>query len=114
MSRYYDMEGNPIEGVLTWAQMFESDDRQIGRDEPARDILVSTVWLGIDHSFGFSGPPLIFETMIFGGREDQYQVRYSTREEALAGHKHAVRVAWTFRDKVVDALKGFIPTFPIP
>lgn len=117
MSRYYDMEGNPIPGgALEWAKMFEdTENRRVGRDEPARGIVVSTVWLGLDHRWGY-GPPLIYETMIFGGRfeDDEYQVRYSTREEALAGHKHAVRIAWTFRDKLVDALKGFIPTFPIP
>ena len=46
---------------------------------------VSTVFLAIDYSFG-DGPPLLFETMIFGGEHDMYQDRYSTWEEALIGH----------------------------
>lgn len=50
------------------------------------DYLISTVWLGLDHSFGY-GPPLIFETMVFkGGESDLDCERYSTEEEALAGH----------------------------
>jgi hypothetical protein len=35
---------------------------------------VSTVFLGTNHSFGFE-PPLLFETMIFGGRFDDYQTQ---------------------------------------
>jgi uncharacterized protein YcaQ len=63
------------------------------------------VWLGLDHSFGF-GQPLIFETMIhsltlyphnffgrlhLGPEWDDYQERYSTETEAVAGHEQLVR-----------------------
>jgi len=53
---------------------------------------VSTVWLGLDHQWG-DGPPLIFETMVFGGRGKlaDAQQRYATREQALAGHAEMVR-----------------------
>lgn len=46
---------------------------------------VSTVWLGLDHQFE-DGPPLIFESMVFGGGLDQCQERYPTLAEAHAGH----------------------------
>ena len=52
-------------------------------------VTISTVFLGLDHAWG-DGPPLLFETMIFGGSHDQYQERYSSKKEALAGHKQAV------------------------
>ena len=52
---------------------------------------VSTVWLGLDHSFNIGkGRPIIFETMVFGGSFDGEQERYSTEEEALAGHASMV------------------------
>jgi len=35
----------------------------------------------------------LFETMIFGGEHDQYQVRYSTWDDALNGHQFAVNLA---------------------
>jgi hypothetical protein len=63
---------------------------------------ISTVWLGIDHSFGDGGPPLIFETMIFGRDSDtgktrygdeRYQMRYATEAGAVAGHAEAVGLA---------------------
>lgn len=97
MSGYYDMAGKPME-LLEWADKFEHSDRQIGHTKLwFGRVYISTVWLGLDHDF--SAPidkpnphPLIFETMIFfrdhGGNE---QWRYSTKEEALAGHERAVR-----------------------
>jgi len=51
-------------------------------------VLVSTVFLGLDHSFGH-GAPLLFETMIFGGTHDEYQERCSTYEEAEVMHEKA-------------------------
>lgn len=92
MGDYYDQDGKPIE-MFEWARLFEDNDsRKIGSDKRG-DILVSTVWLGLDHQWG-DGPPLIFETMIFGGEHDEEQWRYSTREEAEAGHKAACALAF--------------------
>lgn len=55
---------------------------------------ISTVDLGIDHSFGF-GKPLYYETMIFSdsgeNRFEYYQDRYTTQEEAVKGHEEAVK-----------------------
>lgn len=57
---------------------------------------VSTVDLGIDHSFGM-GNPLYYETMVFkkDGESidytDLYCERYSTEEEARKGHKRIVK-----------------------
>lgn len=64
---------------------------------------VSTVDLGLDHSFGM-GDPLYYETMIFlkdnvfkfplEEREENifeyYQERYTTEEQARAGHQKAI------------------------
>ncbi len=36
------------------------------------------------------GPPVLFETMIFGGPEHGYQERYTSWTEAEEGHKRAV------------------------
>ncbi len=39
---------------------------------------ISTLWLGINHNYG-DGPPLIFETMVFGGEHDEEMMRYASR-----------------------------------
>lgn len=53
---------------------------------------VSTVWMGLDHNFFGEGPPLIFETMIFGGPLDGQRWRWPTEEAALAGHDQVVEL----------------------
>lgn len=52
-------------------------------------LLVSTVWLGLNHAH-LGGPPLIFETMVFGGDRDGDCERYATEAEARAGHARVV------------------------
>jgi hypothetical protein len=57
----------------------------------SREIRVSTVFLIFDHAFGLEGvKPLLFETMIFGGKRNDYCQRYATWDEAVAGHAEAV------------------------
>lgn len=58
-------------------------------------ILVSTIFLGLDHSFSDDGPPVLFESMIFGGPLSGEQRRYTSRADALAGH--ADLCAWVQR-----------------
>lgn len=56
-------------------------------------VQVSTVFLGLNHAWRASEPPMIFETMIFGGEHDQDQDRCSTWEEAEAMHKRMCKKA---------------------
>lgn len=86
---FYGMDGEPIPDK-DWGSRFEADDRKVALTQVG-DSIVSTVLLMIDHNFSGVGPPLIFETMIFGsdGWED-LEERYSTKGEALAGHVRIV------------------------
>lgn len=78
----------PIEvDLMTWARWYGDADRHIAFDhlEPWR---VSTVFLGLDHNFGGEGPPLLFETMVFGeGWGDLWCERTSTYEQAITIHE---------------------------
>lgn len=88
-------KGEPVEEpeLMKWARWCEEGaNRRLAQDKLAGGITVSTVFLGLDHSFGGS-EPVLWETMIFGGPEDQYQERYSTREKALEGHAKAMELA---------------------
>jgi hypothetical protein len=84
---YYGWQGEPITQE-EWSALF-ADERHVGDDDIA-GVRVSTVWLGLDHSWGLSGPPLIFETMVFGGKFDEWAWRYSTEREAREGHARIV------------------------
>lgn len=76
--------------ALAWARWLEEHPaRKVVNRTTVDDADVSTVFLGINHQWG-DGPPLIFETMIFGGEYDQFQRRWTTRAQAVAGHDQVV------------------------
>ena len=93
MSDKYILEGKipvPCGDLMTWAQWFETADRHVANDIIGKST-ISTVFLGLNHAFG-RGRLLLFETMIFDGKHDGYQDRYTTWEEAEIGHQRAVRL----------------------
>jgi len=92
MGRHYILDQNslPIEAdFITWARWFETANRTLEKTEVG-DVIISTVFLGLDHSFSETTHPILYETMIFGGPLDEFQWRYSNRESALLGHARAV------------------------
>jgi hypothetical protein len=91
MTEKYILEGHsaiPCNSAMDWAHWFEKANRVVAQTS-CGDTRVSTVFLGLDHSFG-GATPLLFETMIFGGPNDGYQERCSTWEEAEVMHEKAV------------------------
>lgn len=90
--RYYDRDGRSITlhemEQLKWSG---TDYDRVGLTQVG-NLSVSTVWLGMDHRSG-DGPPLIFETMVFDEAAVEWlddQWRYSTLDEARAGHESVV------------------------
>ena len=103
-----DAQGNavPAPGLLEWGAWLETADRRVAVTRFAWGA-VSTVFLGLDHNF-FGNPaddplsykPLLWETMVFvthaeGNRAllrelDLERQRYTSREDAVAGHKEMV------------------------
>jgi hypothetical protein len=82
----------------TWGKFMKKVDRIVKKTEVAKGIIVSTVFLGLDHRFVGRGPPILFETMTFGGSRDGQMYRYSSWDDAEAGHEAEVK-------RVVKALK---------
>ena len=78
----------PERDLFTWGRWLEPADRQVKHTEQG-DVRVSTVFLGLDHGFGH-GPPLLFESMAFVGHDSISCERYSTWDEAVAGHDRMV------------------------
>lgn len=100
---WYKRNGMPF-GLRTakteqgWIQIYKKIERKLSDPDykrVARTRLwwggcVSTIWLGLDHGFGNS-KPMIFESMLFGGEDNNSLQRYSTEHEALKGHKEMVK-----------------------
>lgn len=95
MTRFYALrDGQPVRvGAHEWATWFETSaqERVVARDEVRKDVSVSTVFLGIDHSFTAGDAPVLWETMVFGGTYDELQRRYTSREDAVNGHAEILR-----------------------
>ncbi len=81
---FYDRKGRPID-MRTWERLAEDRRYKVVRQHYDRHVFVSTVWLGMDHSWLPNGSIEIFESMIFGGPLNHCQERYTTEEEALFG-----------------------------
>lgn len=80
-----------------WARWFEKNRRtRCVRQSDVGAYRVSTMFLGLDHRFGDSGPPLIYETMVFGGPLDQHCWRDSTWWGAEARHDAICRIVKKF------------------
>lgn len=87
----------PQPDLRMWAEWYETADRHVGFCDFG-DMKVSTVFLGMDHSWDGSAP-MLFETMVFERnrdpgleldyvQSDDFEMwRYSTWAQAEAGHE---------------------------
>lgn len=104
-TQFYMLDENhiptPCRNVIAWGEWMADADRAVGRDIVGDGLIgISTVFLGLDHDLFGHGPPILFETMVFDVESDSrlgwniadYQRRYHTWDEAVAGHAEAV--AW--------------------
>lgn len=79
--------------ILIWGKWLEEYGNKNLHNDTSDTHRVSTVFLGIDHAFGDSNTPILFETMVFAVRDgktnwsDLDMERYTTAEEAAEGHK---------------------------
>ena len=91
---YYLDELNNPQPCFTDEDMKKSGkQKRIARTEVG-EIVISTVFLGLDHSTLNYGP-VLFETMVFGGKYDQWGKRYSFYEDSLKGHERTVQaIEW--------------------
>lgn len=81
--------------IIEWAQAMDGTHnivektRLVSPNLP-KPIVVSTVFLGMVHGYDSQSRPLLFETMVFGGKCDGYCERCATWTEAVTQHNIAV------------------------
>jgi hypothetical protein len=95
-----DGEPELCEDIYAWGMWFErtsrtrervvAQDKHESRTSGEPEIMVSTVFLALDHNWG-DGPPVLWETLVFGGLLDGEMNRYTSRADALAGHQAMCR-----------------------
>ena len=91
MSDHYILDANnhpkQVGDLIEWAKWYSNEAaRRVGSDTDG-EFTVSTVFLGLDHRFGSQGPPVLWETMVFGIENEEPCERYTSHAEAVAGHK---------------------------
>ena len=83
----------PCNDLLEWAAWFEANHSRRRVDfNQVGDYKISTVFLGLDHRFTGDGPPILFETMVFKGKDagGEEQERCCTWDEAVEMHHKMV------------------------
>lgn len=89
---WYRRDGTPFpDGAYTEIEQCLTDRayKRVAQTTLPDGTWISTVWLGIDHQFIDTEPPLIFETMVFWSEENLSELdmaRYATEAEAQTGH----------------------------
>lgn len=91
----------PVEDYIEWAKWWETHDRAVAKTTIG-NMLISTVFLGVDHNFSMRGKPILFETMVFiygeshrQAPQDVYQRRFATWSGAERHHKRLVqKIRW--------------------
>lgn len=89
MIGYYDKNGDEIT-MEQWGVLFQDKSYQVLAQDTILDVMISTVWLGIDPGIAIDPDrlPLIFETMIFNEENPCY--RWATEEQARKEHERLV------------------------
>lgn len=106
---WYDRQGRRI-SVNEASRLGKNRAYKVVKQEQVGMYWISTVWLGLNHGWTETGPPVIFETMVFpqsgdenidalvkateddewGSMLERDSDRYCTEAEALAGHQRMV------------------------
>lgn len=133
-----DDNGNPVKcnNVLTFAMWLEkSGSQRVVGQHTVGDYFISTVFLGLDHNFSDTGPPILYETMAFSSElqekeflgkkikmmleitdvdesEENSQWRFSTKKEAKEWHYKVVKaatIAMARKGQNVEPIEGNNP-----
>lgn len=89
MNDYYILDNKTvkkIQDVQTWASWYETADKRVKLD-CIGNCKISTIFLGRNYRWFDNGRPLLFETVVFGGKLNQNQWRCSTWNEAIIQHE---------------------------
>lgn len=87
-----DDNGQPVAepDLMRWGKWFQTGNRVVAKEQIG-EALVSTVFLGLDHNYEDSGPPVLWETLVFGNPLEGEMDRCSgSREQAEAMHARMV------------------------
>lgn len=90
----FDENNKPVKLLdVSEVEVWLKSKKRLLKRDAVQDYQVSTVFLVMDHSLNIlemHSDPILWETMIFGYDDDNYQERYTSYEAAMAGHQRAI------------------------
>lgn len=105
MTAFYILDGKTpmrCHDFQSWGEWMATHSRRVAHDE-IDGIIVSTVFLAIDHNFHDRGPPILFETLVFVTEgETGEMLRYATWDYALLGHVRVVKKVREYQENADD------------
>ena len=112
MGRYYTLrDGEVAEEAdhAKWTEWYESSYEEVRcvASTKVKYGTVVTTFLAMNMTLSQTDPPLLFETRVKGGWLDDQWDRYSTLEEAKAGHQ-----AWVDRVRTAEENEPPPPGWP--
>ncbi|MDX9974898.1 MAG: hypothetical protein RBU21_18060 [FCB group bacterium] len=122
MAMFYTLDANkraiPCRSAHEWGVWFATADRVVARDTVG-EVVVSTVFLGIDHNFHGQGDPLLFETMVFLADGEPGRLRrYFIWGEAEQGHREIMQAIQVESEmasvSVADVITSMMQRFNVP
>lgn len=87
---YIRHKGKPLAeyNTLVWAAWMEfQGPRRIVSKSNVCGLVVSTVFLGLDHRFSKNGPPILYETAVFYKGKIMQQIRTCFEKDARRCHR---------------------------
>lgn len=94
-SRHYILNDNvvvPAE-LQAWANWIAHNRVSVALDSIG-SAFITTVFTGLDRGYGITPQPLIFESMVLGGKYNRLVQRYSTWDQATRGHDELVTMLY--------------------
>jgi hypothetical protein len=91
---YILVDGQPVRVDWTvWGPWFENPDNRRVRETEVGEVVVSTIFVGVDTHHRRQGPPQLWETIVFAPGRSDYKERHSSHEDALGRHDALVEIA---------------------
>lgn len=91
---WYGFDGKPLSHADGGRLLADIESRLVAEDVVRDGVelaLVTTLFTVTDHGTMEGGPPVLWETAVFGGPMDHYVEHYATSEEAERRHAEIVQ-----------------------
>lgn len=113
MHYYYALgeNGNPrVCSMEEFTELYRDNKRRIVKQENVGKYFVSTVFLGLDHNYSETGPPILWETMVFHPNPDKTETRFKKIEldgytERCSGNQEQ---AEAMHERVLAKIKALV------